>query len=152
MDPRFFLLGKEPIGHSKCHFQRLINRRRLRFQPRRIHYVKQNKIRTSHFWQRAEAPSDHQVLYSQKPGSTWMSLKKHLQSALKYKNLMCDSLCHGYKTKGSYKAAALVPHEGPFTYSIPQPSREHNFVLDKKMKEMCSILKGTAENKANVFV
>lgn len=47
---------------------------------------------------------------------------------------MCDSLCHGYKTKGSYKAAAPTPHEGPFTYSIPQPSREHNFVLDKNEK------------------
>lgn len=85
--------------------------------------------------QRAESPSDDQVLYSQKPGSTWLSLKKHPQSALKYKNLMCDSLCHGYKTKGSYKAVALTPHEGLFTYSIPQPSREHNFVFDRKKKK-----------------
>lgn len=56
MDPRFCLMGKEPVGHLKCHFQCLINRLRLLFQPRRTHYVKQNKICASHFWQRAESP------------------------------------------------------------------------------------------------
>lgn len=40
------------------------------------------QIRSSHFWQLTEAPSDPQVLNLQKPGSTWTSLKKHLQRPL----------------------------------------------------------------------
>ncbi len=75
----FLETGKEHTRHSKCHSLHMINWCRLRFQPQKTYYVKQNKIHTSHFWQLTEDPSEPPVLYLQKPGSIWTSVKKPLQ-------------------------------------------------------------------------
>lgn len=85
MDTRFyhpcFLTGEERTRHSKCHFQHMINRCRLRFQPQRTHYVKQNKsaVPTSDSWLKLPQILKYWIYKSQSPHEHhWRSICKDL--------------------------------------------------------------------------